>query len=384
VVRTISGLNLQGRRLVARGVDVDSLDLKALRLVVADGAPIGRFRDVRFVQQDPGVDRLVMRRASGTYTFERLTFTTAPDPGFVYVSLVDADGTASTPFHVTLDQASPADPGPFTRTDGIAVLTWGGGAPQLGGTVRNAVGGGAIAGALVDLKAGANAAQSDPSIQSTVTDGAGGYSFGDLAAGDYTLWVTADGFIDGVVMGIAVSTATTVDIALSPLQQAGETRIVLSWGATPPDLDSYLVVPDTIGGPPVHVYYGQTGSVATYPFAQLDNDVTNGYGPETITIYQQVAGTYQFRVHDYAAGDNAASTTLLGSGGRVDVYQNNELVQTFTVPNAPGTLWTVFELNGATITPINAMSGDPPIPALSASAGQAASMARLFKTATAR
>jgi len=372
VVRTLSGLNLQGTRLVTRGVDVDSLDFKALHLVVADGASIGRFRDVRFVEQDPGVDRLVVRRAGGSYTFERVTFTTAPDPGFAYVSVFDADGTAATPFNLTMDQPSPADPGPFTKTDGIATLTWAAGA-LLSGTVRNAVGGVEISGATVDLKQGPNAPQSDPTLLSTVTDAAGRYSFTGLATGDYTLWVAAAGFIDGSVAAITVgSGVNTVDVALSPLQQAGETRIVVSWGATPTDLDSWLVVPDTVGGPPNYVSYASPGAAAAYPFSQLDNDVTSGYGPETITIYQQLAGTYQFRVHDYGAGDDAASTTLLASEARVDVYQNNELVQTFTVPNAPGTLWTVFELDGGTITPINTMSGDSPSSPVAGAATQLA------------
>jgi uncharacterized protein YfaP (DUF2135 family) len=374
VVRTLSGLNLQNTRLVARGLDVDSLDFKALHLVVTDGAAIDRFRDVRFVEQDPGVDRLDVRRAGGAYTFERLTFTTQPNPGFAYVSVVDADGSAATPFHLIIDQASPADPGVFTRTDGVATLTWGAGGGVLGGTVRNAVGGLELGGAIVNLKAGANAPQSDSTLQSTVTDGAGAYLFSGLAAGDYTLWVSATGFIDGAVTGITVTTSgpTTVDVALSPLQQAGETRIVLSWGATPPDVDAYLVVPDTVGGPPAYVFYASPGSAVTYPFASLDNDVTSGYGPETITIHQQLAGTYQFRVHDYAGGDNPAGTALLASEARVDVYQNNELVQTFFVPNQPGTLWTVFELDGATITPINAMSGNPPTGGIGGAASQLA------------
>jgi hypothetical protein len=81
---------------------------------------------------------------------------------------------------------------------------------------------------------------------------------------------------------------------------------------------------------------------------------------ETITIYQQITGVYQFQVHDFAAGDDPGSTTLLASGARVDVYQNNELKFTFTVPNEPGTRWTVFELDGATLTPINVITGDPP------------------------
>jgi len=41
----------------------------------------------------------------------------------------------------------------------------------------------------------------------------------------------------------------------------------------------------------------------------------------------------------------------------VRVYRGSNLVASFNVPsNTGGTLWTVFEMNGDTITPINTMS----------------------------
>jgi len=119
-------------------------------------------------------------------------------------------------------------------------------------------------------------------------------------------------------------------------------------------------VPDPLGGASFLVYYSNPGDSQVYPFAQLDVDVTAGFGPETMTIYQQLTGTYVYHVHDFTTYQDAASTALAGSGARVEVYQNNQLVQTFTVPNQPGTLWTVFQLDGATITPLNRMSGDLP------------------------
>jgi len=362
ITRTVSGSGTE--LLWVLGLDADSLVVDGVALQATDGAPIVRFDDITFANQNPGLVQLTLARAAGDHVFSRITFQTTPDPGSAYISLTDADGTAATPFSVTMDQPSPADPGGFAFTDDIAILNWPLGARLLG-TVRNAVGGVPIAGAAVDLKAGPNATENDPTVQSTVTDGLGAYSLNGLATGDYTLFVSASGFITGSVAGIALVApgADTVDVALSPLQQSGETRIVLSWSASPPDLDSYLLVPDTLGGAPFYVYYGSPGDSGAYPFSRLDNDVTSGYGPETITIQQQLQGVYQYRVHDYTNGDDAGSTALLASEARVDVYQNNTLVQTFTVPNAPGTLWTVFELDGGTITPINTMSGDVPAPA---------------------
>jgi hypothetical protein len=42
----------------------------------------------------------------------------------------------------------------------------------------------------------------------------------------------------------------------------------------------------------------------------------------------------------------------------VKVFLSDGREQTFTVPNAPGTVWTVFEIDGATgiVTPVNGMS----------------------------
>jgi hypothetical protein len=44
----------------------------------------------------------------------------------------------------------------------------------------------------------------------------------------------------------------------------------------------------------------------------------------------------------------------------VDVYQDTQQVQSFSVPNQLGTLWKVFQLSGATLTPVNQIVGDPP------------------------
>ena len=123
------------------------------------------------------------------------------------------------------------------------------------------------------------------------------------------------------------------------------------WGAVPEDLDSHLWGPPAANG--YHLYYGQDDF---RPYAILDVDDTDGFGPETVTILQQVGGRHVYAVHDF---DNRGSTTsaLMGaSGARVQVFGQSGLLANFTVPNQPGTLWTVFELNGTTITPINTMS----------------------------
>ena len=129
--------------------------------------------------------------------------------------------------------------------------------------------------------------------------------------------------------------------------------------ANPQDLDSHLTGP-TAAGSRFHVYYPAKGSLFSDPFAALDIDDVTSFGPETITISQQLSGVYRYSVHDYwtyaASGTRPTnSTALANSGARVQLFMGDQLRQEFFVPNQPGTLWTVFELNGTTLTPINRM-----------------------------
>jgi hypothetical protein len=201
--------------------------------------------------------------------------------------------------------------------------------------------------ATLELRAGVNSTTGVP-LQ-TVTTSQGAYTFSNVSAGTYTIVAKAPGYADATKTGISVggSTTTNQDIPVSPVGLAGNVRIVLTWFSQPGDLDSHLFGPDGNGGR-FHVYYSTKGSCTTAPFACLDLDDVDGNGPETVTITQQLPGPYRYVVHHYSG-----SPGLSLSGGRVDVYINNALAQTFSVPTGNGVYWTVFELNGTIITPIN-------------------------------
>ena len=51
------------------------------------------------------------------------------------------------------------------------------------------------------------------------------------------------------------------------------------------------------------------------PFARLDADELQGYGPETITISRLERGVYRYAVHRFSGTRGIAA-----SGARVDVY----------------------------------------------------------------
>jgi uncharacterized protein YfaP (DUF2135 family) len=137
-------------------------------------------------------------------------------------------------------------------------------------------------------------------------------------------------------------------------------------------LDSHLIGPIADNSPDLfHVYFSSPGSDTGTPFAILDVDDTSSFGPETTTIVQQFQGVYTYSVYDYSNGGATTSEALATSGATVQVYRENQLVRTFNVPAGIGILWTVFELDGDTITPINTLTNDlqPSIPSETGGAG---------------
>jgi len=258
-----------------------------------------------------------------------------------------------------------------TRTVNVVAAGGGGGGGvlpppvNLPGTVRGSVVDATtnqpINGAIIKLRAGANAAPASPVIATGTTNAAGAYTINNVPAGTYTATATATGFSQaGKTVVVTPGTTTNVPvIPLSPLLAVGQVRIVLTWGATPADLDSHLIGPDPQGGR-FHIYYGNTGSSIISPFAVLDVDVTTGFGPETTTISQKTNGAYSYYVYDFSNGPAALSTALSASAATVTVYQGATVapVATYTVPaGLTGDTWHVFDMNGTTgaITPVNAV-----------------------------
>ena len=74
-------------------------------------------------------------------------------------------------------------------------------------------------------------------------------------------------------------------------------------------------------------------------------------------MHRLVAGPYRYSVHDYTNRNSSTSTGLAGSGATVKVFYYDGREYTFNVPNQPGTVWNVFEINGTTgaITALNQM-----------------------------
>ncbi len=143
---------------------------------------------------------------------------------------------------------------------------------------------------------------------------------------------------------------------------AGDTgvSIKLTWGASPTDLDSYLVGPNN-----VRVYFANRGSLTGFPYAQLDVDDVTSFGPEVITIFNfPGAGTYVYSVHNFSG---TFTPGITGSPARVEL-NNNGNVTIFTPPAGEGTTnytWNVLEFVVAddgsfVVNPVNTWSASRP------------------------
>jgi uncharacterized protein YfaP (DUF2135 family) len=147
----------------------------------------------------------------------------------------------------------------------------------------------------------------------------------------------------GAVLTNAASTKTeTSDVTLGAcltLPSSNAATVRLTWGASPRDIDSHLLVP---GG--AHVYYpdSQRGSLDAEPFANLDVDDTTSFGPEMTTIRRPKTGIYRFYLHNFSGESNPGMTQ---SPTRVELsYLGRTVV--FSPPTGEGAnrYWHVFDI----------------------------------------
>ena len=173
---------------------------------------------------------------------------------------------------------------------------------------------------------------------------AGEYTI-DLPAGNYTILFSCENFASAQAnISINENMSILCNVVMSPQTNhvdASSIRVVLTWGSTPRDLDSHLFGPTENGGT-FHTYYNNQhyeNHVA------LDRDDTDGYGPETTTVYAvENTGKYSFYVHDYTNRFSSDSQAMSNSSAKVEVYINDTLYAQLNIPvNKGGTVWHVFD-----------------------------------------
>jgi hypothetical protein len=192
-------------------------------------------------------------------------------------------------------------------------------------------------------------------VTTVVSDNGGRYSL-ELAPGNYTLVVTAEGYTKGTsnIVVVGGKEKNAQDTTLTPVLKEGEMRVVLTWNKYPEDLDSHLVGPAASGGN-FHVYFEAMNHYYNgITYVNLDVDDTTSYGPETTSVYVGSDGTYTFYIHDYTNRGASISSEMAKSGAVVKVYLAGvETPYVFNAPTEPGTLWKVFSVTNGQLTPIN-------------------------------
>lgn len=145
----------------------------------------------------------------------------------------------------------------------------------------------------------------------------------------------------GAVLSNAVSVATqSADLNLGTcltLPSSNAATVRLTWGSSPRDVDSHLLLP---GG--AHVYFVNKGSLSSEPFASLDVDDVSSFGPEITTIRRPKVGVYRFFLHNFSGTFNPGMT---GSPTRVELnYLGRTAVFSPPAGEANNEYWHLFDI----------------------------------------
>ncbi|MEE9302827.1 MAG: carboxypeptidase regulatory-like domain-containing protein [Thiotrichaceae bacterium] len=170
--------------------------------------------------------------------------------------------------------------------------------------------------------------------------------------------IFADKLSNTLILGDDEDSSINIDITGSCLILINEAITArFTWGVNPADLDTHLFGPNDY-----HIWWRALGSLNTTPFAQLDVDDTNSFGPEVLTIVQfPEPGTYRYAIHHFAG-----SSSITNSSAQIRLRLNGQTT-VFAPPAGQSTtddLWNVFNLivdaNGnVTLEVVNTWSSLP-------------------------
>lgn len=211
----------------------------------------------------------------------------------------------------------------------------------------------AIPYATVELRRGVDARQGDV-VRTAFTESDGSFNLSDLSPGSYTATILAEKFSSTWTNQTACEAETDAgNVSVIPQQAQAPMRIALRW-VRPPDLDLHIQLPNG-----EEVYYRDEcrGSSTEPPFVTLDIDREDPAGPEVITVYRYMPGTYSIFVqnfsqqvrtiffgdddpllHDVSFANAEASVTVYGPDGKDLAH--------FAPPAGTGYFWDVFSFDG--------------------------------------
>lgn len=244
------------------------------------------------------------------------------------------------------------------------------------GVITDAVTGLTVSGLDLKIRKGINNTQNGSIEYNYMTDNLGAYKLENFPAGNYCIRMVdnrtgikrSEKYVESCfnIIVLGGETIGNQNGVVSKKVNVGQMRIVLEWGATPYDLDSHLVGYNVIVGyqdprERYHIYFsnktysGSSGGKNVF----LDLDDTDGYGPETTTIYAADVDYVVFYVYNWSG-----TPEITSSGATVSVYRGDATngPAVFNIPQSgEGLYWTVFKYNITTdiLERINVVSDSP-------------------------
>ena len=169
----------------------------------------------------------------------------------------------------------------------------------------------------------------------------GSFTLPDVPAGVYTLSITGQNWSTTNNTVVSSDGITPYSLFVSPLLNNDEMRVVLSWADLPSDLDSHLEYGNSecrnTDGTSCQVLWNNRTKLNGD--LTLDVDVTNGFGPETISMKNSI---WQTPRRGYTIYNWSQETSLGNSEATVKIFKNG-FNRTFSVPKPfIETWWNVF------------------------------------------
>lgn len=132
-------------------------------------------------------------------------------------------------------------------------------------------------------------------ISAALTDGSGNFRIPVKPGSQLIVNGQLGNYLTNTVARTLTSSELNVTPCLTLAALSGAPRITVTWGEVPSDVDSHLFLPDG-----AHVYYSDKGALTAAPFAALDVDDVDGYGPEVITLRRLMVGSYFYGLRNFS------------------------------------------------------------------------------------
>lgn len=233
-----------------------------------------------------------------------------------------------------------------TNFDIITMVPGSHGPAAISGRALNALNNTGLANLTVRLRPGINVVNgayatdiNGNTISAVTTSSDGTFAVPGVPPGNYTLEVSGASVVTAfkTVISAGTDTPANQNILVSPVLVDTEMRVVLSWNATPRDLDSHLEFGDSTclnGGKKCQAVWNDKNKLSGG--ITLDYDITTGYGPETVTLKGSAWTQPRLGYSIYNWSNEASMAT---SGATIRVFKSQGLVRTFSVGSGQVARW---------------------------------------------